>query len=290
MNNRINNSVDSPWIELASHTTTQRLDFIEGWRSPVELGVSCPIHSHVTVEMVYHRRGSGITRIGKNQDETHSFSEGSCVIYAPDLPHDQVMDTTGEDICVHVSVPAKYRKKLQGCLVIDNASRIISEDWDRLSTGKKPTNHLEKGIFNLRATATLLAMLHEYCSPDTTKYSDAHMAVRQAEAYIREHFASIQSMQEVAEYAGLSHDRLRHLFREQRDISLVAFLTHVKLERAKSLLIHSNLPLKQIATLCGFQEESYFSTLFRRNTGMPPGSFRRSGSNQLPTSRDRPLR
>ncbi|MDP0496084.1 MAG: AraC family transcriptional regulator [Verrucomicrobiota bacterium JB024] len=269
------------WQDLVKKTAGKTLHFLAGWRTPVELGVTCQVHSHPAIEMVYHRTGSGITRLGNRQNELVSFPEGSCVIYAPDLPHDQVMDTPGEDICVQLAVSPRIRKQIHGCLVVRNAANQLSDDWDQLSSGRRPTSELEKEILNLRATATLLAMLRECIAPEEDTRSAEHAAVRRAEEYIREHFATIDSMQEVSEQAAISNDRLRHLFREQRGTSLIAFLTQVKLERAKSLLTHSKLPLKQISTLCGFRDEYYFSSVFRRHTGQPPGAFRLKGSNKV---------
>ena len=47
-----------------------------------------------------------------------------------------------------------------------------------------------------------------------------------------------------------------------------------RIERAKTLLVHSQLSLKQIATLCGFRDEYYFSAVFRRFADLPPGRYR----------------
>lgn len=279
LNSRLmDKTVNTSWQELVRTTTGKTLRFVAGWRAPVGLGVACQVHSHPAIELVYHRTGSGITRLGERQDELVSFPEGSCVVYAPDLPHDQVMDTPGEDICVQLAVSPRIRKKIHGCLVVRNAAGRFSDDWDQLSAGRSPAREMDREILNLRATATLLAMLRECIDPEEDTCPGEHAAVRRAEEYIRGHFATIDSMQEVSDSAGISHDRLRHLFREQRGTSLVTFLTHVKLERAKSLLVHSNLPLKQIATLCGFRDEYYFSSVFRRHTGLPPGGFRQMGS------------
>ena len=59
-------------------------------------------------------------------------------------------------------------------------------------------------------------------------------------------------------------------------MSLKAWLGRVRLERARELLTHSPLPIKAIARACGFQNERYFTTCFRRAFGQPPGAFRRS--------------
>ncbi len=263
------------WRSFAEQASVAPLPLLAGWQAPVAVGLCCQLHDHASVEMVYHRRGSGITRLGPSRREEVAFSEGSCVIYAPGLLHDQVMDTAGEDICVHLEMPSGFSGRLSGCLVVRDASRWVSEDWDRLTSGKKITDKLEQRILDMRGTSVLLAMLRQCFSPSRDKPASAEKSVLKAEEYIREHFAGISSMQEVAEHAGLSHDRLRHLFRQQRGISLVGFLTRIRIERSKSLLLHSKLPLKQIAELCGYRDEYYFSAVFKRQTGQPPGAFRK---------------
>jgi len=262
------------WESLAWQAVETPFTFLTGWRARVCPGVPCQMHAHTSLELVYHRKGSGVTRMGAGSTDEVTFVEGSCVIYAPDLPHDQIMNTPGEDLCVHLEVPSGLGKQLKGCLVVPDAVRRVGGDWDRLTSGRKALDALEQRILNLQATTALLTMLHQSISPEGGRHTASKEAVVRAEEYIRENFATIASMQEVAVYAGLSHDRLRHLFRQQRGMSLVSFVTRVKLERAKSLLIHSKLPLKQIATLCGFRDEYYFSNVFKRHVGVPPGGFR----------------
>ncbi len=274
----MNKTVLDDWKTLAGQAAERPLAFLAGWRAPVCEGVSCQVHAHPSIEMVYHRKGSGLTRLGKGQQESLSFSEGSCVLYAPGLLHDQVMDEPGEDLCVHLALPHHFKKKLKGCLLVPDAVRKLTGDWDRLTAGRDAIDPMEKCILNLRATTALLEILHQSLAPAKREFVAGKQPVSRAEDYIRQNFASITSMWEVADYAGLSRDRLRHIFKQQRGMSLVAFLTQVKLERAKSLLVHSNLPLKQIATLCGFQDAYYFSNVFKRHVGIPPGGYRNSCS------------
>ena len=101
---------------------------------------------------------------------------------------------------------------------------------------------------------------------------EEHVAA--AELFIRENFASIRSLRNVAATAGIGYDHLRHLFKKTRGRSLVQYLNEVRMERATTLLVHSRLPLKQIATMCGFRDEYYFSAVFRRHVRMPPGRYR----------------
>lgn len=286
----IDKTAMSAWSTLAERASTAPLPYVAGWQAPVGLGVSCPVHQHPTIEIVYHRTGSGVTRVGPELAE-HPFAEGSCVVYAPALPHDQIIDKAGEDLCVHIQAPERLCTKLKGCLVIPHIDFGLSDDWDRLTSGQSPRHPLDQGLQNLRATTALLSLLRECLTPPRKGSNTGLATVQRSEEYIREHFARIESMAEVASHVGLSHDRLRHLFREHRGASLVSFLNNVKIERARSLLRLSNLPLKQIATLCGFRDEYYFSTVFRKHTGQPPGLFRegnhRKGGAQMTRAKEK---
>jgi len=95
-----------------------------------------------------------------------------------------------------------------------------------------------------------------------------------AREYIRAHYRTMGSIAEAAAAAGIGYDHLRHCFRKRYGMSVKRWHLEVRVERAKDLLSHSNLPLKAVADLCGFRNERYFSTCFRRLTGRAPGQFR----------------
>ena len=47
-------------------------------------------------------------------------------------------------------------------------------------------------------------------------------------------------------------------------------------EKKKSLILDGGRPIAEIAQLCGFQDAGYFSTVFRRNMGVPPSMYGRN--------------
>jgi len=98
---------------------------------------------------------------------------------------------------------------------------------------------------------------------------------------MREHFTKIASLGSIAQAIGISSDHLRHLFKTVRRKSLVRYLNELRIERAKTLLLHSNLTLKQIATLCGFKGEYYCSSVFHKLARAWPRHYR-NGSHQHP--------
>jgi len=250
------------------------LVFVHGMRHAVPAGVACSMHSHREIEIVYHPAGSGVTRLDGGR--TIPFKEGSVVVYAPDERHDQVMDCKGEDLCIQLAVPEDSNALRGSCFEIPAVEdTILIEDILHLSRGHVWIAPIEQAILNLRATSTLLALIHlAFGRRDGQKARHSHRHVLRAEQYIRDHFSKIESLRQVATHVGISHDHLRHEFRAFRKKSMIRYLNEIRIERARTLLIHSGLPLGQIAGMCGFKDEYYFSTVFRKLAGSSPGRYR----------------
>jgi AraC-like DNA-binding protein len=231
------------------------------------------MHSHPAIELVYHAAGGGITRLEKNRQL--AFEEGPVVIYAPGERHDQVMDSDGEDLCVTLAVPPHYRGVPRHCFTVPRAGDAgVVEDIRLLSQGRVRLAPAEQAVYNLRATSILFALVHLAQTRDEENAHGTERYVQKAEQYVRDHFATLISLREAADHAGIGYDHLRHMVKALRGRSLVRYLTEVRIERARTLLVHSQLSLKQIASLCGFRDEYYFSAVFRRVTRMPPGYYR----------------
>ncbi|NLF16880.1 MAG: helix-turn-helix transcriptional regulator [Lentisphaerae bacterium] len=99
--------------------------------------------------------------------------------------------------------------------------------------------------------------------------------IQRAVSAIHERFASPLSIAALATAAGLSASRFAHLFRQQTGVSPMRYLEGVRLEQAQAHLLRTDLPIKEIAALVGFDSAFYFSTRFRRRFGCPPRAWRR---------------
>ena len=237
-------------------------------------GLCCQVHSHREVEIVFHPTGRGVSRA--EGEPIRPFHAGDVVVYAPGQPHDQVMDELGDDFCVQIALPA-HEGAAPRCSfhvpAIEEPSLL--EDLRALSQDRVRVSRSEQTILNLRATSALCALIHLASTRQpTSEGRGPERHVEDAERYIRTSFAAIRSLREVAAGCGVGYDHLRHLFKAARGRSLVQYLNEVRMERAKTLLVHSRLPLKQIAAMCGFRDEYYFSAVFRRHVRMPPGRYR----------------
>ncbi len=268
------------WREVLGDTSSSPLRFVAGARHIMPERTTCADHAHYAAEIVYHPRGVGRTRVART---VTPFSAGDIVVYAPREIHDQQAEEECEDVCIQVALPPAATRKLRyGFILGGGEGDWLVEEIEALSRSYGDGSALDQRVLDLRVTAVLLALVKRACeASESLRISTTERYVRKAEHYVRERFAEVASLREIADHVGLSESHLRHLFRSARKRSLVGYLREVRLNRAKVLLATSPHGLKQIASMCGFTDEYYFSSVFRKVVGIPPGQYR---LRQNPTS------
>jgi AraC family transcriptional regulator len=93
-------------------------------------------------------------------------------------------------------------------------------------------------------------------------------------AYIDENLARDVSLAELAAVAGLSVTHFRSLFRESAGLPVHQYLIRRRVERAKSLLGETKLPISRIAVETGFSHQSHLARHMRRVLGVSPKALR----------------
>jgi len=102
-------------------------------------------------------------------------------------------------------------------------------------------------------------------------------ALRKAERFIWQNYTRKLSLKEIAEASGLSAPYFSTVFKEEMGENLSNYLNKLRIEKAATMLITTNIPISEIAISCGFEDQSWFSKIFRNNTGFTPGKFREHG-------------
>ena len=82
-------------------------------------------------------------------------------------------------------------------------------------------------------------------------------------------------MDELAEACGLNLRRMERMFNAHLDAAPGQFYRRLRLEKARDLLLHTNLPTLEVACLTGFSSSSHFAMAFQRQFGMRPSEARR---------------
>ncbi len=87
------------------------------------------------------------------------------------------------------------------------------------------------------------------------------------------------SIPKMAEQSGLSTSQLQRDFRKLFRMSPGEYVMRLRLQIARRQLIESNEPVNLIASRCGFFDQSHFTRLFRKHTGLTPSHYRRKAWN-----------
>ena len=101
--------------------------------------------------------------------------------------------------------------------------------------------------------------------------------LRRAERYIWENYTRKISLDEIAKASGLSAPYFSTIFKEEMGENLSTYLNRLRIERAVTLLTETRKTLNEIAALCGFEDQSWFSKIFKSFAGISPGKFREHG-------------
>jgi AraC-like DNA-binding protein len=143
----------------------------------------------------------------------------------------------------------------------------------RIFRGKDP---LRETRLSPRLAALILALREELSGGAVRR---AHPAGRQKErleravGYIYANLNRKLTLPEVARAACLNASYFNRLFKAALGEPPMAFITRLKVERARSVLLNSELTVKQVAEAFGFQSQAHFSRKFKALCGNAPSVF-----------------
>lgn len=92
--------------------------------------------------------------------------------------------------------------------------------------------------------------------------------------YIYKHIYDDISHDDIANNVDLSPKYLSVLFKKEVGITVSEYIQQTKIEEAKKLLVHSKTPISEICTLLNFNDQSYFTKVFKKVTGVTPKLYR----------------
>ena len=102
--------------------------------------------------------------------------------------------------------------------------------------------------------------------------------LQRAMAFIQDNLASDLSLDTIAREAGLSSYHFARLFAEAFGVAPHQYVIQARIERAKTLITQSRLPLGEAAHSVGFSDQSHFTRHFKRLVGVTPRVFARGAS------------
>ena len=94
-------------------------------------------------------------------------------------------------------------------------------------------------------------------------------------SYIEDHLQEDLNRNTLAAQVFLNPDYLSRIFKRQNGLSLTAYVQARRLEKAKEMLAKTEISIGEIAQQVGIHDYSYFSYVFRKNTGISPNEYRK---------------
>jgi len=110
--------------------------------------------------------------------------------------------------------------------------------------------------------------------------------MQKALKYVNGHYAEEITLDDVAGLVFLSPTYFSKLFSEEMGCRFTAYLNKLRIEKSKLLLRGTDIPLVDIAGLVGYEDQSYFTKVFKRVTGASPGKYRESGGRSAASSQE----
>lgn len=108
------------------------------------------------------------------------------------------------------------------------------------------------------------------------KFGRYSYIIEKAKHYINQHHHNPNlSVDLVARYVNISNSYFSILFKQETGQTFVDYLTSVRIEKAKGLLKVSGYRSYEISDQVGFNNSTYFSTIFKRYTGCSPSEYRK---------------
>lgn len=119
------------------------------------------------------------------------------------------------------------------------------------------------------ALDTAFTLLHE----QTQIHSQQH--IQKAIYYIEQHYAEAHlSLQEICSHVLMSTSSFSQAFKQYTELTFVEYLTRVRMDKAKELLRLTEYKFYQIAEKVGYTDPNYFSSSFKKHTGITPKQYR----------------
>jgi AraC-like DNA-binding protein len=104
---------------------------------------------------------------------------------------------------------------------------------------------------------------------------DLHKKLKLAVQFMNQHLTENLSLTKLADVANLSPFHFHRLFKEAYSVTPLQQVTHLRLKKASRLLKSTGKRVSEIGHLCGFDNESSFVRLFKRELGITPLVYRK---------------
>ncbi len=233
---------------------------------------------HKNIELLYIQEGSGQIRIGA---EIHKVHAGDLAVIDCYASHQVIPD--GEMVVICVIPDYNFCKSNHIEMSTLHFSPVVRSEWvkDRIERmveeyAAKPRREFKHACLKYM----MLEMLVFLCRNHSTLRQQPLIEegapfdrVRRGIEFIRENLEKKISLEEVAESAGTSKYYFLRLFKEVTGYTVNYYINYLRCEYARELLESGKYTARETAEQCGFDNHSYFTSVFKKYQGVRPSDL-----------------
>jgi two-component system response regulator YesN len=119
----------------------------------------------------------------------------------------------------------------------------------------------------------LLISVNDYVTQVRSAYTE-HSDMKEAVAYIEEHYARPLNMAMVSNHVSLNYSYFSEAFKAYTGANFVLYMKKVRIQKAKELLLKSSVKLSMVGESVGFENSKQFSRVFKELEGVTPNEYR----------------
>ncbi len=247
---------------------------------PIDFILPRAMHRHNDrLEIVFIAQGCGTHMIG---NRLYATQKGDILIFDGDTLHDEVShpDATLHVYCCGLS-GVKLPELPENHLLPSHAAPVLhSGSYEALLTqlfqtmNQLITEHSPRAIEICKhLICVLLGIISEIPTQNEVEDVD-YTTFSHIKQYFDNHYADELSVESAAEALRTSASYLSHTFKKCTGFSPIQYLIRRRIGEAQTLLIHTNHSVTTIASMVGYDNPNYFTTLFSKITGISPTRYR----------------
>ena len=136
----------------------------------------------------------------------------------------------------------------------------------------KPVNYEEFGgcIDNLK-----ISLFEHRVSAAAEPEKQEERTITGITRYLQDHLAEEISLSVLAEQFHLNPQYISQLFKSEIGVNFLAYLTNIRMEKAKKLLLSTSLSIAEVAEQSGYGDYRVFTKVFKKSEGITPSQYRR---------------
>lgn len=253
-----------------------------------------PLHRHSFFEVCYVLEGEGFYY---ESNEEYPLRPGTLFCSRPGQWH-QIKSQTGMAL-FYVAFEIDEARSKEGVInrylqlihynkiVVPMADdTITTQTWHMLLTLCKQDRSMTKEMIRSISYALLISFYSEFSkvleSEDIAEHQQISAYLLRAKLFIEDNLSSTLSLHQLSNYLHITERHLSRLFSEKVGQSFSHYVQEKRVRKSMELLLETDWAISRIAEETGFDSVHYYTRVFTRKIGVPPGQFRKTQLSEVP--------